>query len=1138
MIVKVVMARDKNTNSHWLVYLFLLISFKSSVAQVSNLIPHNTATHTAIQDGQWFDPDTWDTGTIPDDAAIVVIPQGIHIEYQGCSDAHIFAIRVDGQFTCLPESGADMSCLRFDTFVSGHMSLVRILANNPTDQINITIDPFDISSHKNGQSGFAQEWNQDAMSHYSDGEPVYSVVREVQGDRRYNTLDEALDGDTEVVEISRALYDDGPGVTGRYLWDPLQHSLGFIGMGQIEIIGAPKEGKVKLKNDALENDNELLIENTPQGWLANDEIIISRDGLFDNGTQADDFATIQDIDGNSIILNENLDYNHQGVIEDSLHCYVGNLTRNITFRSAQKDQIHQRGHVMAMHHNENLQIRNAAFIDLGRTDKSRVTDDFIWDTWIAPKVFKSKISPLGQEVCRMKMLPIEEITNTRGRYSIHLHKTGATLTDNIVNVTGNVVWGNPGWGITHHDSYANVSDNVVVDVTGAGIVSESGSELGFWDNNLVIDVKSGHNMSPYDAAVFHDDLLYSGQGLGMKGRGVLCRDNVVIGTEQGVGVLNLNPSISNHDRVDPLALASVRPDFLFDQFPLSHNGYSKEGDGVMPVEVPLIMENTVVIDAQQGLRSIERDMGLNHESRSIFDGYIVWGAKHGLSINYQADYSFKDVYISGNGKDNTIGMFMWKHSHNQTFENIKLVDLDYGIQVSRLVESGNGELKTRNNGFTPWIFVDLELEDVNNLYFIEKEDPETIAEYTEHSDNTIIIDSESITARPITFTILDENFLVVDYLENNFRFEVDGIITDDFGSYKMGTEQALAQGTLRLDYPSRIYEFASVEKFEEYLIEHGVFQDPETEAFFFIIDEWLPNRRTFEYEKFEVKVRINNAPNSPLYADAFPMDATQITGMSQLISRFSVASQSSTAEDVSFDGVDIDASAWKAIDGNNNGRINCQIHQRDLVPIGSFSQTKIETEPWFELDLQDQFEIEFIDIWNTVELNGSEEETLSDHSNGFYLLVSDTPFGDIGLSDARNLADYEYYSDEILRKYSFNDLIVEGRYIRIQAVGDNKIQLAEVEIIGKVADQVNSTTSNINPSAKIYPIPSDGRFSIEAETIIDEIQVYDLLGRLLNKISDIKSNQRSFSLDLPTGTYLLKISTESGKTVSQKIVIL
>lgn len=1020
-----------------------------------HLIPHNTATHTAVQNGSWFDMSTWDANEIPKSGAIVVIPAGITVDYEGGSATdHIFAIRVDGGFNCTQTNDSDTTFLTFDTFVGTGNSYIKFLAQNATDgNIHVSIAPFDIESHKAGNSGFAQTWNSNANAHFSDGEMVEEVVREVIGDRRYNTYQEALEGNTEVVEISREPLEEIAGVTGRYNWDSTQLTLGLIVMGQLEIIGQEKLGMSKLAADAPKGQKTIQLSDTPTGWQVGDTILVTRGGEISTASNGEDVAVIAAISGNTITTEKNLKKNHEGRPNDDLHCFAGNLTRNILFQSAIKDTIHQRGHLMAMHNDENIQIRNASFKDLGRTDKGRLLNDFIWEKWIEPKVFKSKISPLGQEVCEMQRLPKEEITNSRGRYSIHLHKTGATDTSEMVFVTGNVVWGNPGWGITHHDSYATVSDNVVFDVVGSGIVSESGSELGFWDDNLVVDIKKGHTLSPYDAAVFHEDYLFTGQGLGMKGRGVVCRGNVIVNTVQGIGIMNMNPAITNQDRVNAKALATFRPGFQIDNFPLDSDSFSIEGNGVMPVEVALIFENTTIIKANIGLKSIERDMGVNHESRSVFDDFKVWGAKTGLSITYQADYSFKDLFLSGNGSGGTIGAYLWKHSHNHLFDKVKFADLDHCITVSKLVESGNGELKTRNNGVTPWVFIDVDTTNIGAFYEISKENPNTSTPYTEHSDNPIHLSSSELVPRPTTFTILDSSELVVDVATGDFRFEVDGIITDDLGSYKMGIKQAEAQGSLRLDYPERIYEFASQMKFEAYLDSTDVYEDSDGQLYF-ILHEQLPNRRSYQFTSFPVRVNIMNAPATGVYASPKTEPIADLLPKNRLISRFATVAQSSTQAGLSYDGEPIDASAWKAIDSNNNGRINCQILQRGLLPVGSFSQTESENEPWYELDLGEKMTIDFIDLWNTVELNGSEIETTSTHFDNFYVLLSDNPFDPMwDLATARNNATHEVHepapAGDAKRKASYNNLNWTGRYLRIQAVGTNIIKLAEVEVIGR-----------------------------------------------------------------------------------------
>ncbi len=1032
------------------IFLFSITLIRGQ--HIGTLIPNGSYTHIAVQDGDWFDTLTWASNKVPSNAAIVHIPMGKRVTYEGNNSDHIFAIKVDGDLTVKQSNSGQKTTLIFDTFIGTMMSHVKFLADSlQHGAIDVIIKPFDIEKHKAGLSGYSQIWNSTALSHFSDGLPVDSVVKIVGPDKRFNTLADALAGNTVVTEVHRSPKDDGAGVLGRYGWDSTQLSLGIVTMGQLEIIGKEKVNMLKLAQDAAKGQKKIVLDSVPSSWEIGDKVLVTRGGDWRTTNKGNDTATINNIIGDTIFCKKNLKKNHLGRPQDSLHCYIGNLTRNIVFKSTVKDTIHQRGHLMAMHNDSNVQIRNAAFIDMGRTDKSVILDDLIWDGWVQPPTFYSKISALGQECTEHVRNPAKDITNSRGRYSIHLHKLKAKVTSNLAQVTGNVVWGNPGWGITHHDSYANVSNNIVYQVTGSGIVSESGSELGFWDNNLVVDIDKGHKEDVYTSALFHDDYLFSGQGMGMKGRGVVCRGNVIADVIQGFGVMNMNPT-KTHDRVDPTALATLRPGFLVDQFPLSKNGYSIEGDGVMPVEVALILENNTVIWSNIALKSIERDMGVNHESRSIFDGFSAWGTNEGLVITYQADYSFKDVFISGKDTASSKGIYLWKHSHNHIFDGIKLVDLAYGMTPSKLVESNTSSLlKTRNNGFTPWYFIDLVQENVDKFYNIEKEDTSTATSYTEHTDNPIHISSSEVVARPITFTIKDSSLLEVDYSTNDFRFEIDGFIGDDLGAYELGIQQALAQGNLREGYPTRIYEFASDTAFESYLIANGVYKDTaDNDQLYFILEEVLPNRVSYQFKTFPIRVKINNAPNKPLFNNAQIEPIENFAPTNQLVSYSASVSQSSTDTTIIVDGIKIDAGAWKANDGNTNGRINCQLYQRGLVPLGSFSSTEREYQPWYDLDLGELKTIEFIDVWNTVELNGADIEINSSHFDDFYVLVSDTAFDTLSLAQAINLADYQYlYNGSAKRKLSLNNLGVKGRYVRIQAMDTTIMKLAEVEIVGR-----------------------------------------------------------------------------------------
>lgn len=1069
---------------------FLASQNTKAQMDMMNAIPTNLVTHTATKNGSWFSNDTWDTNSLPGDGAIVYIPQNITVDYQGFSNAHIFAIRVDGIFNCTQTNTNNTTKLVVDTFFATHSSYVKFLANNPTDgNIIIEIKPFDLETYRNG----INDWSSDLENHYRDNNVVTFKTRTGQGNDRYDTLEEANNGDFEIIESAGTTIDDGIGVLGRYNWDPKQLSLGMVTMGQLEIIGKEKLNMVQLSADASSGQNTINLKDAPTGWANNDDLIITSGGNPQASNNGEDLAKIQNINGTIITLQKNLKKNHEGRLSKGLHCYVGNLSRNIIFRSPVTNIITQRGHVMAMHNDINVQIKNAQFKLLGRTDKSKVLDDFIWDKWLEPKVYTSKISALGQEIAEMRAVAINEVTNPRGRYSIHLHKLGTAFGAKMAEVTGNVVWENPGWGITHHDSHANVSENVVYKVTGAGIVSETGSETGIWDKNLVVNIKKGHTKDPYTASLHHDDYLYTGEGLGMKGRAVLCKNNVIANAIRAVGVTNFNNSINNLDRLDAKALATSRVGYEVDNFPLNINGYSKEGDGVMPVEAALIMENTIVINSNFGLRSVERDMGVNHESRSIFDGFKVWGANTGLQLTYQADYSFKDVYISGKNPSNSKGIDMWKHSHNQTFENIEFEDLEYAVQVSKVTL---GSLpKTRNNGFTPWVFVNVKTNNVGDFYELTNDtfSANYSFNYTEHADNTQHLSTDDVTERPTTFTILDDSALSVDYNDTSddaLKFEVDGIITDDFGSYNMGIQQALAQGDLRFGYPSRIYQFASKEKFQEYLTKNGVYKD-ENDELYFIIQESLPNRRTFEYTKFPVRVKIKNAPNSGVFLNAQLESNASLAPKYQIISRLATVSQSSTKPDITYDdgthgAKTITLGAEKAVDGNNNGRINAQYYQRNLVPVGSFSHTKFDNEQYYDLDFGELKAIDFFDIWNTVELNGSGIETISNHFKNFSVFISATPFTGTTFQESKNHAEYEYEKGATpTLKFSGNNLGAVGRYMRIHSYHPTKqkLKFAEIEVIGK-SIQCDSSDANIVKNGSTECFIGDGSWvsSIKSTT--------------------------------------------------------
>ena len=334
----------KYTISFLFIVAFLSIQFSFAQFNIDTFFPTNTATHIAIQNGNWNTASTWGASGVPDQGAIVYIPQGISVTYDTFSNTPIFAIRVDGGFICQETNSSQTAQIVFDTFISGMMSDVKFIANNATDgKINVKIEAYDIANPP-------ASWNANALAHFTDNATVKNMTVTVSGDDRYDTYDEAIASPNPltVTRTQNGTVADGIGVLGRYNWDPKQVSLGIMTMGDLQIEGQEKTNMVKLANDAFIGDNSITLASVTSGWKSNDDIIITSGGNLNATGNGEDKVTISSVSGTTINLSSNLTKNHEGKPAEDLHCYVGNLTRNITFKSPSNISIDERGHLMAI----------------------------------------------------------------------------------------------------------------------------------------------------------------------------------------------------------------------------------------------------------------------------------------------------------------------------------------------------------------------------------------------------------------------------------------------------------------------------------------------------------------------------------------------------------------------------------------------------------------------------------------------------------------------------------------------------------------------------------------------------------------------------------------------------------------------
>ena len=308
----------------------------------------------------------------------------------------------------------------------------------------------------------------------------------------------------------------------------------------------------------------------------------------------------------------------------------------------------------------------------------------------------------------------------------------------------------------------------------------------------------------------------------------------------------------------------------------------------------------------------------------------------------------------------------------------------------------------------------------------------------------------------------------------------------------------------------------------------------------------LPNRRTFGYTTFPVRVKILNAPSIAPFNNPQVESPNALTPKNQLISITANASQSSTEANTSYnDGFSVEGdktvtfSAQNAIDGNNNGRINVNYYQRDLVPfVGSQSKTQRQFQPWYELDFGELKTIESFDLWNTVQLpaNGQDEESVSNGFNNFYVLISDTPFTDMSAQDTATLvneSDYAYlHNSGTKRKVSQDGLGVIGRYMRIQsnkASSTAFLNFAEIEVVGSThLGTLSTNTNELSSAFKVYPNPTSSEVSVNLGNTYKTVSLTltNVLGQEVSQTNLKNIMQTRMSIPGSTGIYFLTIKAD------------
>ena len=624
----------------------------------------NYATHVAARDGNWSDANTWSSGEVPGTGAIVHIPESVTVTYKGDDSHHLFMVRVDGVLEVKAPQGTDTKMV-VDTFYTTPDSNLSIDAANRDDgTIEFEFRPFDIEEFK--KQG-APGWGHKAKNLYSDGAVVTDTGAGTRRPGKHKKV------------------SDGSGVLGRYHWDPEQLSLGMITHGGLRISGKQKLNKSTIARTAKTGDTSIQLTDLPQGWLPGDVIVITgthyvgRDLVTGGYTGSqDEIRTITDVAGNLVSFDQPLTHNHD-TPRDDLKAYAANLTRNVLLRSGdnldlenldadQAGSIASRlGHIMFMH-NEKVSVRFAAFDDLGRTNKNDVADDFQRNggdnlpsgrrniLFVGNKRLKNKLAAKR----RPMKTPVDQVTNPRGRYAVHLHRTGAKKNNATALIEGCAVTGGPGWGYVSHDSRADFLNNVAYGVLGAAFVSETGNETGTWEGNIAINTYGADYNKPrfdrqglfryvndnFDPTVLlekngswkNHDFGHFGDGFWFQGKLIDIKNNISANSGlQGFFFMFRAPDQIN---VDPALLKE----------PLTV--HSPHGIHPLAPGLNVFTGNRSIAD-RGGLAMIGTGGGRTNDERSVISDFVAWEVGQvGTHSQYYPGYTIKDsTFIASTSPD-------------------------------------------------------------------------------------------------------------------------------------------------------------------------------------------------------------------------------------------------------------------------------------------------------------------------------------------------------------------------------------------------------------------------------------------------------------------------------------------------------
>lgn len=413
--------------------------------------------------------------------------------------------------------------------------------------------------------------------------------------------------------------------------DTAQHGIGLIVLdGTFTTNGRNVDQRfVRIAKTINAGDIQVKMVEEPD-WQPGDQLFLP--DRFIDGSKVE-YPVVDSVDGVWVNVESPMQHYNPGAAGNRMH--LANLTSNIRFTS--EDPNGNRGHILLLERSE-VDVRDAVFEELGRTT-------------------------------------VEELNPTNnhtGRYSFHLHHMYGSeqpLAGQSWTFKDNVILGGEKWGLAIHDSHwGTASNNVIVDVEGAGIAIESGSETGnvIENNFTALHVGSGDGTFSRDPDI---DNGHEGVGIWMRGSNNVIRDNVVAnGAHSGIFVWSR--SSTTDQQVPAFVGADPRVDFM-----RSH----------VQSQSPLEFSDNEVYASDVGLKT---DGVAGKGGEWYASGQKVWRSQRGVETLYVGRIRLDDLDLDGIGGQST-GIWVG-YGNRLTLNNPDIRSYKLGLSTGNSVNITGG----------------------------------------------------------------------------------------------------------------------------------------------------------------------------------------------------------------------------------------------------------------------------------------------------------------------------------------------------------------------------------------------------------------------------------------------------------------